>query len=556
MKKNLLFCLSVFFFSTTTQAQQTVGLFYADTLAQEGYTLLPPFNSNSTYLIDICGNKVNEWVSAYTPGASAYFTESGLMARTGLISSNTFGGGGLGGIIEFFDWEGNVVRSINLSDNQYAQHHDFEVLPNGNVLVIAWELRSAQDALDMGRLPINVDSTGIWSEAILEYQLFPNDSEAVVWEWHAWDHLVQDVNPFLANYDTISQRPERININYCSACGFGKDWLHFNSIAYNPELDQIMVCTPIFAELWIIDHSTTTMESSTTSGGMYGKGGDLLYRFGNPQAYGRGLMIDQKLRFPHHAHWVAAGLPNEGKVIVFNNRGSSMGLSRVEIFTPPTTSPGFYLLPGLEPYGPSNMDWQYEDSIFSSQTLSGALVQPNGNVFISEGTTGRMFEVDSDKNIHWIYVNPVHVFPITQGDTLTARPFFRAEKYTPDYAGFVGLDLTPSTPIEINPIEYDCAFDQVTDTTDSIDFIVELSGVQSLTAQNPFGNELKIFNRNDLQLNITLINQLGQSILTTSGAGNAISIPAEIVPSGSYILRCQMIETGETRFIKLLKTNE
>jgi hypothetical protein len=37
--------------------------------------------------------------------------------------------------------------------------------------------------------------------------------------------------------------------------------------------------------LWVIDHQTTTAQAASHTGGRYNKGGDLLYRWGNPQTY-------------------------------------------------------------------------------------------------------------------------------------------------------------------------------------------------------------------------------------------------------------------------------
>ena len=90
------------------------------------------------------------------------------------------------------------------------------------------------------------------------------------------------------------------------------DWLHINSVAYNPDLDQIMLSVFEFSEIWIIDHGTTTAEAAGHEGGKYGKGGDLLYRWGNPRAYRAGTVKDQKLFGQHNAHWIPRGFPARG----------------------------------------------------------------------------------------------------------------------------------------------------------------------------------------------------------------------------------------------------
>jgi hypothetical protein len=141
----------------------------------------------------------------------------------------------------------------------------------------------------------------------------------VVWEWKAWDHLVQEADASKPNYATVSQHPELIHLNFNGTNPTSADWLHINSVAYNPALDQIMVSVHGFSELWVIDHGTTTAQAASHSGGVRGKGGDLLYRWGNPQTYNRGTAADQKFFKQHNAHWIETGLPDAGKIMVFNN---------------------------------------------------------------------------------------------------------------------------------------------------------------------------------------------------------------------------------------------
>ena len=69
----------------------------------------------------------------------------------------------------------------------------------------------------------------------------------------------------------------------------GADWLHTNAIAYNPQRDEIALSVLGNNEIWIIDHSTTTEEARGSTGGNSGKGGDILYRWGNPIAHRAGF---------------------------------------------------------------------------------------------------------------------------------------------------------------------------------------------------------------------------------------------------------------------------
>src|SRR5258708_35448465 len=61
------------------------------------------------------------------------------------------------------------------------------------------------------------------------------------------------------------------------------DWTHANAVFYNAALDQVLLSVRNFSEFWIIDHGTTTQQAAGHTGGKLGRGGDLLYRYGNPR---------------------------------------------------------------------------------------------------------------------------------------------------------------------------------------------------------------------------------------------------------------------------------
>ena len=71
-------------------------------------------------------------------------------------------------------------------------HHDVEILPNGNILTIAWERKTDDEARRAGRRPELVPEQGIWPGMVAELQPTPPEGAKIVWEWHMWDHLLQN----------------------------------------------------------------------------------------------------------------------------------------------------------------------------------------------------------------------------------------------------------------------------------------------------------------------------------------------------------------------------
>ena len=434
--------LIAFYIAAPVQSQDyTVGLFLNGPGSFDGYTLFAPMIYNETYLIDNNGMLVRSWDTG-GPGATVYLLEDGSVIR-----QNRGGARQLA-------WDGTPIWEFEYNTDDYQAHHDIAVLPNGNVLFIATETKTVDEAISAGRDPALLRGTQFWPEHIIEVQPTGPTSGNIVWEWHVWDHLIQDFDPASANYGVVADHPELIDINFGEPHPNPADWLHANSIDYSPELDQIVFSVRQFSEFWVIDHSTTAEEAAGHSGGKSGKGGDLLYRWGNPQAYGAGDASDQQLFVQHDAQWIDPGLPGEGNILVFNNGTDRPdgNYSSIDELVPPVDSIGNYFLPPGEAYGPEELVWTYSaPSVFFSLFVSGTVRLPNGNTLISDGPPGRIFEITPAGQIVWEYVNPVGPGgPLMQGDAVPGwdNIVFRAYRYPPDYPGLAGRDLTPKGPIE------------------------------------------------------------------------------------------------------------
>ena len=239
--------------------------------ATPGYVLFAPLLSGTTYLIDEDGQVVHSWESDYAPSGSVYFQENGNLIRTAREPVvETFKGGGQGGRIQEFTWDEELVWEFVHASADHLLHHDIEPLPNGNILAISWEKKTVEQARQAGRRPDLLPEAGLWPDMILEIEPIRPEGGRVVWEWHMWDHLIQDHDPEAENYGDPAAQPWRINVNgdgklqeidpaeleRLKALGYvpddadaedlNSDLLHTNAVAYNAELDQIVVSTPRF----------------------------------------------------------------------------------------------------------------------------------------------------------------------------------------------------------------------------------------------------------------------------------------------------------------------
>lgn len=450
--------------------EQPRGLIKNEPRAAPGYVLFTQLTSDTTYLVDTEGRVVHTWTTEKV-GDAIYLQDDGSLYRLARIPEPpNFRAGGVAGYVQKISWEGEVLWEWKMGDEKRMLHHDIEPLPNGNILAIAWEQKTAAEARARGRRADLIPEQGLWSEWILEIEPLPPGDARIVWEWHVWDHLVEsgDAAKFPRRLDINADGEEAVvdeeELEQLKALGYApdnattqdiqSDFLHMNGIDYHPKFDQVAVSVPEIGEIWILDHSTKTEEARGSSGGRHGFGGDFLYRWGNPKNYGRGTRGDQQLFSQHHALWIPQGWKNAGNLTVFNNGGGRPDgdWSSVVELAPPIDENGSYAFAEGEAFGPKAPLWTYQApdrASFFSPFISGAHRLANGNTFICAGPQGRFLEVTPEREIVWEYKNPFHGdVPGWNPPGVEQVPYasFRAIKIPPDHPALAGRKLVPLDP--------------------------------------------------------------------------------------------------------------
>ena len=404
-------------FSTRTASRISVDLSDAAT----GFTLLAPMSNNKVILVDDGGLAIHTWTSnrGTTGGLELLPDGTLLRSRAGTL--------GMGSGAHILDWDSTVIWDYN-PPNPYGIHHDLEWMPNGNILMNAMVSYSDSQMVDLGRIP-ELTPLHLAVEPILEVKPSGKDDGTIVWMWNPLDHIIQDYASDKPNYGVIKDHPELIDLNFPKENP--GEWQHSNTVSYNEELDQVTITNRNFSEFWIIDHNTTTAEAANHTGGGVGKGGDLLYRWGNPRAYGAGGIDDQVIEGPHDAHWIPRNYPGAGNIIIFNNgmdmdnNISDNGYSSVLELVLPLNPNGGYNLTAGSAYGPTKALWTYTASPpqdFYAWSMGGAERLPTGNTLICGGCTGYNFEVTPQGDVVWSY----------QTDEI-----FKISRYYPPYLGEV-----------------------------------------------------------------------------------------------------------------------
>jgi len=502
-----------------------------------------------SYNISNCGEIVHVWEDDdnWVPGNTAYIMPNGNLIKTkrdrSATGSSPIWAGGGGAIVEVRDWDNNLLSSFERNDEFERLHHDIAITEDNTILMIVWELKTIEECVQAGRDTSMLTEGKMWPDKIVEWD---PASDEIIWEWHTWDHLVQDFDASKDNFGVVADSPQKIDVNYDT--NFGKaDWMHTNAIDYQEVNNLIVISVPTFSEAWVIDHSTSTEQAAGSTGGFGGRGGDLLYRWGNPETYDQGDSTDQKLFYPHDIHFIDDFLtganPNFGKMAAFNNRVGA-DYSTVNIWNQAFDMYKFQFPFDGDKFGPDDFDLTLlhpEPTALYSTGLSSFQVLPNGNSLICSGRFGYTFELTPDNEIVWEYVTPIRAGAIVaQGDSLSINNnlTFRFKRYPTDYAAFDGRDLTPQGALELNADPENCA-----KLTPTVDLYEEFD---LNVFPNPTDNMLTITWDAGKYVDVEIYNQWGQRIVEPMRlTGGRKYFDTSDFMNGIYMIRINGIQVSK-----------
>ncbi len=350
------------------------------------------------FLIDHDGNTLFDWdFDGDQLGNDAELHDDGSLVTSIKVNNPQITFGGYGGGFRKINADQTIAWEINYSGDSYIAHHDINYLSNGNIIFPIWEKVSAEEAAELG-FSGNFD---IYPDAIIEMNPL---TQEVVWEWHAIDHIVQDYDESKANFGVVSDLPNLIDINYNNDQTDG-DITHVNGITLDEENDLLYMTVNFYSEVWVVDHSTTTAEATTGTGGNYNLGGNLVYRFGNPLAYDNvGDVTMNRVHYPN--------LFDDNKILVFvNNKYDNQSAVAEYQLSPP-----YELIPGQD--NEPTLIWEFTDTDLYSNGLGSGVRMSNGNTLISEGT-GTIWEVNNDGDVLWKFTDynrPWRAYAFTKED--------------------------------------------------------------------------------------------------------------------------------------------
>jgi hypothetical protein len=365
------------------------GMIFAASSTFDGYTFV--FSGSNATLYGMDKNIVKQWTGLrQNTGCADLLRDSSIIWPSSDRGSWTRGGALAGGRLQIIKWDGTVTWDFLYRSMDYMPHHDIEPVyrtndpkEKPNILVICYTA---------------------WGDKITELKPTGLNTADTVWEWYASDHTCE------AN--TGTDKPELLDKGKGrSMMGGDFDIMHTNNVSFNRTLNQLVVSVNGYGEMIVIDHSTTTAEAKGHTGGRWGKGGDILYRWGTPANYG--MTGTKYLNMQHGCCWIQDTMPGTNlripgafNMMAVDNRGK-----RVLEIVPVGTKNGVYPRTAGTAFEPASSLWMY--SVSDLQGNEGSVQRlPNGNTVICTGGAGiggiggggnscRVFELNPADSVVW-----------------------------------------------------------------------------------------------------------------------------------------------------------
>lgn len=376
---------------------------YRPDKAWSGFTVLSPLGTPAVIVLDMNGRVVKRWdgfdlvsggPARVLPGGVVIAPQGNAMPHLESLAlvAEDFDGK----VLWRFDRGERIDRS-GTSEWSGRQHHDWQlsnfpagyyspqftpVLKGASVLLLTHTSHSdpaiADVALDDDRL-VELDPQG-----------------RVAWQWRAADHIGEF--GLTAAMRAAIRRMARRD---------GFDWFHVNSATWLGPNKWFAAGDKRFDPRNVL---ISSRQASLVA--IVARDGKVVWQLGpdstaSPAAKALGQIIGQ-----HNVTMIPEGLPGAGNLLLFDNGGaagygdpSPISPNGDTIYQRATSR-----VLEIDPVGLA-LVWSYAAPNFYSFNISGAQRLPNGNTLITEGTTGRVFEVTPDKEIVWEYLAPPSAGP-------------------------------------------------------------------------------------------------------------------------------------------------
>ena len=449
-----------------------------------GYALFSPTEGTPVILIANDGSVVHTWENVYG-GLSHYLEADGTLLR-GFRDPEIlhFRQGGVTGGLQELAWDGKVLWEWKLGDEKRVLHHDISRLPNGNILALGWELKTRRRG-DQSRTSARGGARKR-ADARVRCSRFSRFARAAPRSYGSGTSGITSYRTTTRASPTTevpAERPERLDLNAGAEavghqrrgarpaagpglCGFRSGrpricgWTSCTPTPSTTTRDSIRL--PSRCRLWARSGSSITRpppkKPEVQREVEPGKGGDILYRWGNPATYGRGDTSSTRLFFQHDVRWIPEGWERAGNLTIFNNgRDRPAGRFLFRRRNQATAKAGRNLWPSrrAKPTAPDRvgLDGSASARSLCSLHFRRAARLQNQNTFVCAGTDGRLLELSPAGEIVWEYRNPFGGnLVMADGKPATAgadeRPYavFRATRIPLDHPALKGRHLKPLDP--------------------------------------------------------------------------------------------------------------